>query len=492
MISPYFLLIPIMLPLLSAFPLLFAGFKEEDDRKRNLCLECIVILTSILVWFLIFTVRRDPIQIYSFTSGFSISFRMDGLSSLFAGMVSLMWPLVMLYAFEYMEHSEGKNRFFIFYVITYGVTLGLAFSSNMTTLYTFIEMLSLVTIPLVAHYGNHDSTYAGRKYAAYTIGGTGLAFFAVVITTAYGDGGNFIFGGSLNTSHITPILETAFLFGFFGFGIKAAVFPLHAWLPTASVAPTPVTALLHAVAVVNSGVFAVTRLVYFTYGTDFLRGTLSQTIALLTAVFTLVFAAVMALKERHFKRRLAYSTVSNLSYMLFGIMLITPHGMTAGIMHMVFHGIIKMSLFLCAGAFIHVTGNEYIYQVNGVGKKMPLTFLLYTLGGLSLAGVPLFCGFVSKWKLVTAGIEAGSPEGFPGVFALIISAFLCAMYTLSVSVRAFFSTKEADRYLDRTDVKDPGKRMLIPIVFFGILNIALGICSGPLAAFTEKIAAGLL
>ena len=492
MMSPYLLLIPILFPVLGAFLLFFLGIPEEKDRQRNRYLETIVVLTSISVWILIFMAEREPVQIYSFISGFSIAFRMDGLAALFAGMVSLMWPLVMLYAFEYMEHSKGKNRFFVFYVMTYGVTLGLAFAANITTLYTFIEMLSLVTIPLVSHYGNHESMFAGRKYAAFTIGGTGLAFFSVVMTTVYGDSGRFVLGGSLNMSQLTPIMEVAFLAGFFGFGVKAAVFPLHSWLPTASVAPTPVTALLHAVAVVNSGVFAITRLVFFTYGVESLMGTVSQTIALLTVVFTMVFAAAMALKQRHFKRRLAYSTVSNLSYMLFGILLMTPHGMTAGLLHMVFHGIIKMSLFLCAGAFIHVTGNEYIYQVNGVGKKMPLTFILYTLAGLSLTGVPLFCGFVSKWNLVTAGIEAGSPQSLSGVFALIISAFLCAMYALSVSVRAIFSTEESDLYLNRPDVKEAGKSMLIPIAFFGILNIVLGVCSQPIVDYLGKIAAGML
>lgn len=492
MISPYYLLIPILLPILGGFLLLFLKIPLEADRKRNTFLETVVILTSILVWLALFSVKREAVQVISLSGAFSIGFRLDGLSSLFAGMVSLMWPLVMLYAFEYMEGAGKKNRFFAFYVMTYGVTLGLSFSYNMTTLYTFIEMLTLVTIPLVVHYGNSESMYAGRKYAAFTIGGTGLAFFAVVITTVYGDAGIFNYGGSLHLSRLTPILQLAFLSGFFGFGVKAAIFPLHAWLPTASAAPTPVTALLHAVAVVNSGVFAVTRLVWYTFGSETLYGTLSETAALLTAVFTMVFAAAMALKERHFKRRLAYSTVSNLSYMLFGILLLTPGGMTAGLLHMVFHGIIKMSLFLCAGAFIHVTGNEYIYQVNGVGKRMPLTFILYTLAGFSLAGIPLFCGFVSKWRLVNAGIEEGSRQGLTGVFALIISAFLCAMYILTVSVRAFFPVKGTDRYGERSDVKDPGKRMLAPIVFFGILNILLGIHPGPVIGYIEKIAAGLL
>lgn len=490
--SPLFLLIPIFFPLIGGFLMFFLNFPEEEDRKRNLYLETVVCITSVLVWIALFGVRRESVEVYSFIRGFSISFGLDGLGSLFAGMISLMWPLVMLYAFDYMRHSEQKNKFFCFYVMTYGVSLGIAFSSNMTTIYAFIEMLTLVTIPLVVHYKDHDSMFAGRKYAAYTVGGASLGFFTVVVTTIYVEAGSFIYGGSLHLTTASPILQIAFLAGFFGFGAKAAVFPLHDWLPSASVAPTPVTALLHAVAVVNAGVFTVMRLCWYTYGPDLLMGTPAQVIALMASVFTMVFSAAMALKERHLKRRLAYSTVSNLSYMLFGVMLMTPWGFQAGMMHMLFHGIIKMSLFLCAGAFMHCTGNAYIYEVNGVGKKMPVTFLCYTLGGLSLTGIPMFCGFISKWNLVMAGIQAANGWSYVGVFALILSAFLCAMYTLTVSVRAFFPMSGSGRYDERTDVREAHWLMLVPIVVFGIVNIVLGIHPQPVAEFLQRVAEGLL
>lgn len=332
--------------------------------------------------------------------------------------------------------------------------------------------------------------YASRKYAGYTIGGAALALFPVIMTTVYGDSGNFIYGGSLGDVAGIPIMEAAFLFGFFGFGVKAAVFPLQGWLPTASAAPTPVTALLHAVAVVNSGVFAVIRLTYYAYGADMLRGTLVSRIALFTAIFTLVYGAAMAIKERHFKRRLAYSTISNLSYMLFGVMLLSPLGMQAGLMHMLFHGIIKMSLFLCAGAFLHVTGKNYVFEINGVGRRMPWTFGFYTLAALSLIGIPLFCGFISKWNLIMAGLSHGSRGGVIGAAALILAAFLCAVYTLSVSVRAFFPQKGTDRYQDLPGRKEASWMMLGPIAFFGVLNILFGIWSGPIVRFLEQISLG--
>ncbi|MBQ8305948.1 MAG: proton-conducting membrane transporter [Blautia sp.] len=491
--SSLFLLLPVLFPIAGAFLLFFLHFPDTDDSKRNRYTEVVVCLTSVLVWISMAFVSKQPVKIYSFVRGFSISLGLDGLGRLFAGMISVMWPLVTWYAFVYMEHAREKSKFFAFYTMTYGVSLGIAFSSNMTTLYVFFEMLTLVTIPLVSHYKNHDSMFAGRKYAAYTIGGAGLGFFAVVMTTLYGDAGNFVFGGSLNGGGTaTGLMQTAFLFGFFGFGAKAAVFPLHGWLPTASVAPTPVTALLHAVAVVNSGVFAVTRLTWYIYGPEALEGTYVQITALLVSVFTLVFAAVMALRERHFKRRLAWSTVSNLSYMLFGISLLTTQGFVGGTMHMLFHGIIKMSLFLCAGAFMHVTCNEYIYEVNGAGRRMPLTFLFYTLGGLSLTGIPMFCGFISKWNLVMAGLQADTPWSLAGVAGLIIAAFLCAMYTLTVSVRAFFPSAGTDRYEGEQGIREAEKEMLVPIAVFGVINIVLGIWSAPVTEFLSKIAAGLL
>ncbi len=490
-LSPLFLLLPILLPVIGGFLILPLHFQE--DRKRNLYAETIVILTSVLVWIAIFAVRREPVELYSFTRGFSIDLRVDGPAMLFAGMVSLMWPFVMLYAFDYMAETHRKNMFFAFYVMTYGITLGVAFASNMTTLYVFYEMLSLVTIPLVIYYQDHESLYAGRKYAAYTIGGASLAFFAVLMTTVYGDAGNFAYGGSiLGVGAGYGIMQVAYLFAFFGFGVKAAVFPLHDWLPTASAAPTPVTALLHAVAVVNSGVFAIMRTTWYVYGPEYLMGRPAQIIAILVAAFTLVFAAGMALKERHFKRRLAYSTVSNLSYMLFGIMLLTPEGLTGGLLHMLFHGIIKMSLFLCAGAFMHVMGKNYIYEVNGVGRKMPITFTVYTLGALSLTGIPLFCGFVSKWHLITAGIAAGTAWGLIGVIALILSAFLCAMYTLNVSIRAFFPPADKDRFTDGKGLHEAHLLMLIPMLVFAVINVIFGMFPGPIVSFIERIAAGLI
>ena len=490
MLHPLFLLIPIFLPVIGGFFLLM--MKPKSDRARNIYSQSVVVLTSILVWTALFCVRHESVTVYSFTNGFSVDFMLDGAGMIFAGMVSLMWPMVMFYTFDYMRDTKRKNMFFAFYVMTYGITLGIAFASNMTTMYTFFEMLTLVTIPLVTYYENRESRYAGRKYAAFCIGGASLGFFAVVMTTVFGNAGNFSYGGSLLPGYDLGLMQLAFLFGFFGFGVKAAVFPFYDWLPTASVAPTPVTALLHAVAVVNSGVFATIRLTYYIYGTDMLKNSPAHKAALGISIFSLLFSAALALCEGHFKRRLAYSTVSNLSYMLFGLMLLSPAGLEAGLLHMLFHGIIKMSLFLCAGAFMHITEKSYINEIKGVGKRMPVTFIFYTLGALSLTGIPMFCGFVSKYKLIMAGLSDGSILGSLGAIALIISAFLCAIYTLSVTLYAFFVPENEDMYKKERSAREAGLLMLIPIVFFGILNIVLGLFPGIITQLTGAVAAGVL
>ena len=489
--SSLILIIPILVPIIGGYLIIPLGFKNR--KIRDAYAMAVVCITSILTWICLLKVGVVSATLYSFTRGFSIDLRADEPARLFAVMVSLMWPLVMLYAFEYMSHTKRGNSFFAFYVMTYGVTLGVAFSANMTTLYMFYDLLSLVTIPLVTHYADHESSFAGRKYAAYTIGGASLAFFAVVMTSIYNGAGNFLYGGNLYGPYDPGLMQLVFLFGFFGFGVKAAVFPLHSWLPTASVAPTPVTALLHAVAVVNTGVFAIMRLAWYTYGPDFLKGTLCLKIAQAFAVFTLVYAACLAVKQRHFKRRLAFSTISNLSYMLFGILLMTPEGLEAGLLHMVFHGVIKITLFMCAGAFMHETMHSYVYEINGVGRKMPVTFAMYTISSLSLIGIPGLCGFISKLHLVLGGLEEGSTLAVIGSAALMLSAFLCAIYTLSVSVRAFFPMEGTDRYIGADDyvAKEVGALMLLPICTFTLVNVIFGLFPGPLTSFIEKMAWGI-
>ena len=486
-LNPEALLIPVLLPFLGGWILLC--LPELSERKRNIFLEIFACFTSVIVFIMLYIIRGRGDAVYSFTKGFSIAFLIDGPAMLFAGMIAFMWPLALLYSFEYMRGNPRQNQFYAFYLMTYGITLGVAFSANLVTMYVFFEMLTLVTIPLVSYWSDPDSIYASRLYIGYCVFGASLAFIAVVMGTLDGIG-DFLYRGNLAGEYNSNFMRIVYLCGFFGFGTKAAIFPFFEWLPKASVAPTPVTALLHAVAVVNTGAFAVLRLTWYAFGPALLSGSIVHAICVLTASFSMIFAAVMALRQRHFKRRLAYSTMSNLSYILFGVALLTPDGLWGGLAHMLFHGVIKMSLFLCAGAFMRVTGNEYLYELDGVGRHMPWTFTAYTLGALSLTGIPLFCGFISKWRLLTAGIAAGTPAAFIGSVSLIISAFLCALYSLTVSVRAFYPYGGRERC--GPNIHEANWKMLVPIWIFAVFNIFFGLRSGFVMSFLESIAHGII
>lgn len=479
----------ILIPTIGGLATLKIPFKS--NRSLHVYIETVAIITTAFVLVLALKAEGGWFELMQFAPGFRIVLGLDGIGKLYAVLVSLMWPIVLLYAFSYMEHDNRKRSFFGFYILTYGATLGICFSGSPLTLFVFFEMLSISTLPLVAHYQNHESLFSARKYAAYLFGGAALGFVAVVMVSLYGETGEFRFGGDLGAG-IPPELKIFFLMGFLGFGIKAAIFPFHAWLPAASCAPTPVTALLHAVAVVNTGVFSVIRITYYSFGTDVVKGSDVQTICLVLAAFTLVYSAVVAVRERHVKRRLAYSTVSNLSYMLFGIMLLTPEGLLAGTAHLVFHSITKITLFMCIGSFMEHTGKSYLSDVNGVGKYMPNTFICYTISALSLLGVPLLCCFVSKWRLLMAAADVGSLGAYIGIGALLVSALLCAIYGLSVSVRAFFPVEGSDNYIKLGKSDEGGWRMLLPLYTFTVCQVILGIFPGPLLSFITKIVEGII
>jgi len=283
-----------------------------------------------------------------------------------------------------------------------------------------------------------------------------------------------------------------FLLAFIGFGTKAAVFPMYAWLPAASVAPTPVTALLHAVAVVNTGAFAVLRVIYYTFGTDLLAGTPVHYIVLMIACFTVLFGSGMAVKEQHAKRRLAYSTVSNLSYMLVGAALMTPAGMTGSLSHLIIHGMMKITLFYCAGAILVQTGIEYVQDLRGLGRVMPGTCAVFTLASVAMVGIPPLCGFVSKWNLLTAAAATQHWSGIVVIFTLIISSVLTAIYLLGPAASMYFRPLNASQASLQGQKRDPGWMMMVPFGFLCGMIIALGIWSEPLITFLRAVANGLI
>ena len=489
--SQYWILVAILLPMISGILVRFIPFKNR--KEMYLFLEIATITTSVIVWNLLLDGTTQVFHVVHFVNDLSISFKIDGLTMVFAGLVSILWPLATLYAFEYMEHDERPKTFFMFYSIAYGVTLGIAFASDMLSMYFFYELLTLSTVPLVMHSLKRDAVLATRKYLYYSLGGAAFALMGIVFLIVYGNTLEFTMGGVLSVDKIAGhenMLLWIYLFAFLGFGVKAAIFPVSEWLPTAGVAPTPVTALLHAVAVVKAGVFGIIRLTYYSFGTEFLRGTWVQNVVMVLAMFTTVYGCSRAVKESHIKRRLAYSTVSNLSYIIFGVTIMTPLGLVGALCHLVCHAVMKICSFMCAGAFMHKTGKKYIFDMDGLGWKMPIVFCTLTFSGMGLMGVPGLAGFISKWNLAAAAVDSKNPLAYFGIACLLISALLTAIYMMSVVVRAFFPPWGFDREAI-AGTTDPGWKMCLPIILCAVFTVALGLFSTPLVAFFRAVAAGL-
>ena len=487
----YILLVPILFPILVGMGMLFFPFKQV--RTRNIFVEITVIANTVLTVWLLSHAPQGTLHLFSLGEKLPLTLHIDGFATFFGYIISLLWPLATLYTFEYMRHEERVNTFLAYYTITYGVTLGVAFAGNIVSMYLFYEALTLVTLPLVMHTMTPEAKKATRKYLYYMIGGTAFAFIAMVFYALYSTNIEFTYGGTLDLTrfeHNPNVVYLIYILGFFGFGVKAAIFPFHNWLPEVAVAPTPVTALLHAVAVVKAGVFAVMRFTYYCIGAKVLVGSWAQTVALVFVMATIVHASTMGVREPHFKRRLAYSTVSNLSYILLGAVMMSPLGLLAALSHMIFHAVMKINGFFCVGAVLHQSGREYVYDLDGLGLRMPLTFTAFLVSGLALAGMPLFSGLVSKWQIATALFDNGSPLAIAGVIVLFYSALMTAIYMLSAAVRAFFPSRgyDADAL---ADISDPSWQMLLPLAVFSAVTIFLGVYAGPALSSLWQVAQGL-
>lgn len=486
-----FMLIVVLIPFIGGILVPILPFKNRNHMA--IFLETVVIITTLLVYGLLFCRPVDPFTIIHFTGNLTLTFKLDGMAWIFAGLVATLWPLATLYSFEYMKHENHERAFFMFYTATYGVTLGIAMSGNLLTMYFFYELLTLVTVPLVMHTLTREAILASRKYLYYSLGGAAFAFIGLIFIIIYGSSMDFVLGGILDMSKIGDrknILLLVYILSFMGFGVKAAICPFSSWLPEAGVAPTPVTALLHAVAVVKSGAFAILRITYFSFGTLFLKGTWAQYVVMSFVIFTIVYGCSMAVKETHLKRRLAFSTISNLSYILFGATIMTPLGLVGALSHLIFHAVMKICSFFCAGAVIYKTERHYVHELDGFGRKMPKVFGIFTISALALMGVPGLCGFISKYNLAYAAVQSENPLAYVGVGALLISALLTAIYMLSIVVRAFFPAKGFD-YETIKDIEDPNWMMILPLALFVAAMIYFGLHSATIVSVFTDVANGV-
>ena len=413
--------------------------KEESHRARTLLnLAGASIKLALVVWMIWGVYHgHDYGSRFALAPGLDLVLRADALAVLFVTLSTILWLVTTVYAIGYLEQSPNRSRFFGFFSLCVSATVGIALSGNLLTFVLFYEILTLTTYPLVAHRGTPEAIHGAKVYLAYTMGGGVLLLVgAVWLQTLIGQT-DFTHGGLLGGQppETHPELKLIFFVLLAGLGVKAALVPLHGWLPHAMVAPAPVSALLHAVAVVKAGAFGIVRLVYDIYGVAFAEANgLLAALAVLASI-TILYGSLKALAQDGLKRRLAYSTVSQVSYIALGASIFGPVATIGGVVHLVHQGLMKITLFFCAGNYAESLGVHKVSEMNGVGHRLPWTSVAFTVAALGMIGMPPIAGFISKWYLGLGAVEAG---GHWVLLVLIASSLLNAAYFLPILFRAWF------------------------------------------------------
>ncbi|MDP6572567.1 MAG: monovalent cation/H+ antiporter subunit D family protein [Rhodospirillales bacterium] len=375
--------------------------------------------------------------------GLAIAFEVEPLGMMFAGIASFLWIVTSVYSIGYMRghHEHNQTRFYIYFAVAIASAVGVAFAANMMTLFVFYEVLTLSTFPLVTHHGTDEAKRAGRVYLGILLGTSiGLQFIAVIWTWTLAGTLDFTEGGILRDKASPAVVGVLLALYVFGIG-KAAVMPFHRWLPAAMVAPTPVSALLHAVAVVKAGVFTVLKVIVYIFGFDFLAQVASGNWLLYVSGFTIVAASVVALRSDNLKRRLAYSTVSQLSYVIMAAAILTPLSAMGAALHIATHAFGKITLFFCAGSILVASHKTLVSELDGIGRRMPWTMAAFAIGAFSMIGIPPTVGFVSKWYILRAAMEA---EQTFAAAVIVLSTLLNAGYFLPIVYAAFFRAAPAE------------------------------------------------
>ena len=430
-------LLAVLCPLIGAF--LIYLFRKQPNMR-----ECCTIVAGIIQFSII--ISMAPIilagkiinfHLITITPGIVLSYKVDAFGLIFAITSSFLWILVSFYSIGYMRalKEHAQTRYYFMFAIAIFSAVSIAMSANLITFYLFYEVLTFSTYWLVAHHEDKEAFFGARKYLTYLLTSGWFLFTAVVLTYAITGTTNFESGGILTSDSASRTTLTV-LFVLFALGsMKAAWMPFHSWLPSAMVAPTPVSALLHAVAVVKAGVFGFVRIVAYVYGTD-LMGELGLGVILAAvASFTMIVGSFFAIAEDNLKRRLAYSTISQLSYILFGVALLSPFGITGAMIHIPFHAFMKITLFLCAGAILAIAGKKNVSDLAGMGRKMPVTMAAFAIGAIGMCGAPPVSGFISKWFLCLGTLQSGQ---LVFLVVILISSLLDVVYFFPIIKTAFF------------------------------------------------------
>ena len=481
------ILVAIGIPLVGALFISLAGRIGPNLR------EAATFITSIsLIWVvwgllpLLMDGGRPSIEVSEVMPGLSIAFTVEPLGMLFAALASGLWLINSIYSVGYMRGNKEQNqtRFFACFALALSATIGVAFAGNLFTLFLFYELLTLSTYPLVAHKGDPATIRSARIYLGVLLSTSiGLFLPAIIWTYSLAGTGDFTTGGILAGKLNDP--EIGLLLGLFVFGIgKAAMMPMHKWLPAAMVAPTPVSALLHAVAVVKAGVFAITKIIVYIFGIEFLFAAPSSSWLLYAAAFTIITASLVAIRQTNIKRLLAYSTIAQLSYVVMASAILKPLAEVGAALHMVAHAFGKITLFFAAGAIYVASKKTEIHQLRGIGRRMPWTMAAFTIGALSMIGVPPTAGFVSKWYILAGAFEANN---LVAVFTIIASTVLNAAYFLPILYMVWFER-------EKEGGKEHGEAPLLAVLALSLtalLTLAFFLFNGPVIELESQVVKGL-
>ena len=466
--------VPLLAILVSmlAVPLILASDKRPNLRDFWSIAAAVIKFGLVLSLLPLVLAGQYPgLSLWEISPGVELALRVDELGILFGLVASGLWIITAFYTIGYMRGAGEKKqtRFYAAFALSVSATIGIAFSANLLTFLIFFELLTIATYPLVIHKENKEAIFSGRKYLVYTLIAGNLLVIATAWTYSLAGGSlDFIPGGLLQNAELgTGVAAILFLLFLGGVGVKAGIMPMHSWLPAAMVAPTPVSALLHAVAVVKSGVFGIVRVVGFIFGPEVMQEFGLNDILVVMAGATILFASLIALSHTNLKRRLAYSTVSQLSYVVLGAALLSPAALTGSVFHITSHATLKITLFFCAGAIYVNAHKDDIRQLDGIGYRMPFTMGAFALASMGLAGLPPLNGFVSKFFLGWGALQAGEVAA---LLVLLTSGVLNIAYLFPIVYRAFFKTgAESDTFGEASPF------MVVPICIAAVTALLLGL-----------------
>ncbi len=483
----YKLLIALLIPLIGTLGVMLKG--DNENIREGISSISSILLLLVVGSMIPAVLEGKTLVFHMFTilPGVSVTLRADAMSMIFAIVASSLWTIAVFYSMGYMRglKEHAQTRFNACFALSIFGAIGVAFSDNLFTMYLFYEIVSVCTYPLVAHHQDAEGYNGARKYIIY-LTTTAKAFLLpamilIYVLTGTLDFASNIHDGIFPTGINGTLVIMLYIFCIFGFA-KNGVMPFHHWLPGAMVAPTPVSALLHAVAVVKVGVFCTTRTMLYTFGTDTMH---AFNLGIPTAYFvsfTVLVASIIALSKDNLKARLAYSTVSQLSYIILGVALLTEPGIQGGLIHIVNHGFSKITLFFCAGAIYVVSHKKNISEMSGLGKSMPWTFGAFGIASLSMIGAPPVAGFITKWNLLIGSVEA---HQLGILLILIASTLLNAAYFAPITYKAFFGKRPVDEPF--TGIKEAPLAMLIPILIACTISVLIGIFPDFMLQFVKAV-----